>query len=181
MLKSRFGVFGLLVLVSMWGAAPAQAQELKPVADEAKLQDIRKLMNLTGGGDLGRQIMTQMIESFKANAPDVPAEFWDEFLKEADANALIELNVPIYDKYLSHEEVKGLIGFYESPVGKKFIEVLPKIAEDSYMAGEKWGYDLGMKIRQKLIEKGYFKDVEGESGVSAETPATVDAPVPANP
>jgi len=34
----------------------------------------------------------------------------------------------LYDKYFTNEEIKGLIAFYESPIGKKTIQVLPALS-----------------------------------------------------
>ena len=147
-------------------AAPAASED-----KTAKLNDIRRLMNLTGGGDVGTQVVEQMLEAFKQSNPDIPESFWTEFMKEdVNANQLIELNVPIYDKYLSHEDIKGIIAFYESPVGKKFIEVLPKIVEESYAAGQQWGYGIGTKLRNRLQEKGYLKE-EAPSATEPSAPA----------
>ena len=163
-------------------AAPApEPSAAAPTEDKtAKLSDIRKLMNLTGGGDVGKQVVEQMLETFKQSNPDIPATFWDEFMKEIDANQLIELNVPIYDKHLTHEDIKGIIAFYESPVGKKFIEVLPKIVEESYAAGQQWGYGIGTKLRSKLEEKGYLKKEGTMEAPAAQSSAPVaPAPTPA--
>jgi len=159
-------------------AAPAAPAENKT----AKLADIRKLMNLTGGGDVGKQVVAQMLETFKQSNPDIPESFWTEFMQEVDANQLIELNVPIYDKHLTHEDIKGIIAFYESPVGKKFIEVLPSIVEESYAAGQDWGYGIGTKLRNKLEEKGYLKKEETSApGVGAPAAASAAPVQPAEP
>ena len=133
-------------------AAPAAAE------NPEKLADIRKLIALTGGDELGKQMIEQMVESFKQSFPQTPADFWQEFLSPTNASQLTELNVPIYDKYLTHDEIKEIIRFYESPTGKKLIEALPQISQESYQSGEQWGYDMGMKVRDKLIKGGYLKE-----------------------
>jgi uncharacterized protein len=155
-----------LSLVSFQMASFAQA----PAGDPAKLADIRKLISLTGGDKVGEQMIDQMIKSFSAYNPNIPAEFWADFKKDVDTNKITEMNIPVYDKYLSHDEIKETIKFYESPVGKKLIDVLPKVLEETYTAGEQWGYEVGTKLQNKLIEKGYLK-TEGAAAPAAAAPA----------
>jgi hypothetical protein len=94
--------------------------------------------------------MTQMIGSMKKAMPNVPEKFWGDFMKEVHTDELINLIVPIYDRNLTHDDVKQLIKFYESPTGKKFVAVLPKISQESMVVGEKWGRDLAQRVIHKL-------------------------------
>lgn len=162
----------LLLLLAVC-SFPAVNFAADPVAsgDPAKIADIRKLISLTGGDKVGEQMIDQMIKSFSAYNPNIPAEFWADFKKDIDTNKITEMNVPVYDKYLSADEIKETIKFYESSVGKKLIEVLPKILEETYTAGEQWGYEVGTKLQNKLIEKGYLK-MEANAGAPAAAPAT---------
>lgn len=112
-----------------------------------KNKDIRRLLSITNSEKLGVQIMDAMIDQLEGLAP---SDFWDEFQKEADPQGLIDLIVPIYDKHLSHEDIKGLIAFYEGPLGQKFTQIMPQIADESMAVGQKWGMELGMKIEDKL-------------------------------
>ena len=151
-------------------AAPAAAAA-QPSGDPAKIADIRKLISLTGGDKVGEQMVDQMIKSFSAYNPNIPADFWADFKKDVDTNKITEMNIPVYDKYLSADEIKETIKFYESPVGKKLIEVLPKILEETYSAGEQWGYEVGTKLQNKLIEKGYLKMEANAGAQPAAAPA----------
>ncbi len=124
----------------------------------AKLTDIRKLMVITGSGELGIQVLKNMVESYKKMMPQIPSSFWDGFIAEVDANSLTELIVPIYDKYLTHDEIKDIIKFYESPSGRKLVKVLPNITDESMAVGREWGKEIGNRLIQKLqnqAEKGY--------------------------
>jgi hypothetical protein len=120
-------------------------------ADEtAKQKDIRKLLKMTGSGELGAQVMAQMLGNMKQSMPNVPEKFWTDFMKDVRTEELVDLIVPIYDRNLTHEDVKELIKFYDSPTGKKFVQVLPKITQESMSVGEKWGRDLAEKVIKKL-------------------------------
>ena len=161
-------LFVLLTIVSFPAVNFAQdAAAPQPSGDPAKIADIRKLISLTGGDKVGEQMIDQMIKSFSAYNPNIPAEFWDEFKKNIDTNKINEMNIPVYDKYLSADEIKETIKFYESPVGRKLIEALPKILEETYTSGEQWGYEVGTKLQSMLMEKGYLK-MDNEPAAPAE-------------
>jgi hypothetical protein len=115
-----------------------------------KQKDIRKLLKITGSGELGTQVMGQMIGSMKKAMPNVPEKFWGDFMKEVRTEELIDLIVPVYDRNLAQEDIKELIRFYESPTGKKFVSLLPKITQESMVVGEKWGRELAERVIKKL-------------------------------
>jgi hypothetical protein len=143
------GRIGVCIVVATFlaGAAPARATP--------KQQDIRKLLVLTGSAQLGMQVMSQLMQQFKASRPGVPEKFWEDFMKKVRVDDLIDLIVPIYDKHLQHAEVKDLIKFYETPTGRKLVRVLPLITQESMVAGQRWGMKLGKDVASALKHKGY--------------------------
>jgi hypothetical protein len=119
----------------------------------AKQADIRKLLVLTGSAQIGAQVMTQMMASLKQAMPQVPERFWHDFQNEVKTDELRELIVPIYDKHLSHDDVKNLIKFYETPTGKHFISEMPGITQESITAGQAWGQAIGRRVMEKLQQE----------------------------
>lgn len=115
-----------------------------------KRADIQKLMDLTGAGNIGVQAADQLIANMKTALPQVKDAFWVEFRKELSAEELIKLIIPLYDKHLTHPEIKELIKFYETPVGKKMIAVMPAITAESMQAGQQWGMDIAMRAKRKI-------------------------------
>ncbi len=63
---------------------------------------------------------------------------------------LVKLLVPTYQKHLSLEDLKGIIAFYESPLGIKYAEKTPFITQESMAIGQQWGMLLGQKIAKKM-------------------------------
>lgn len=71
----------------------------------------------------------------------------------------IETTLPsLYDKmatvmmkHYTHDDIKKMIEFYNSPVGKKIQEVTPKMVHDQMQAGQEWGMEF-TKIIQKYIQ-----------------------------
>lgn len=146
-------VLGLLIA----NISFAQTNDSKTVVVDEFSSDIFRLLELTGSAKLGIQVMSQMVTSYKKAMPNVPDEFWTEFMSEVDEESLINLIIPIYKKHYTPSDVKAIIAFYETPIGKKTISVLPKITADSMAAGRNWGLNIGKKVQDKLIEKGYGK------------------------
>jgi hypothetical protein len=146
----RIVVAAVAVLCVLGGAVRADSSAGQKAPETQKQKDIRKLLRITGSGELGTQVMAQMIGNMKKAMPQVPEKFWGDFMKEVHTDELVDLIVPVYDRNLSQGDITELIRFYESPTGKKFVSVLPKITQESMGVGEKWGRELAMKVMAKL-------------------------------
>jgi hypothetical protein len=97
-----------------------------------KASDLKKLFELMDSEKMIDGIMNNMIPSLKQQASvqiqgEDAKEKFDQYIdflmsetKELSNKLVNEEMVDIYDKYFSHEEIKDLISFYESPTGKKF-------------------------------------------------------------
>lgn len=138
------------VICAMVATAQADVATTQRPVETPKQKDIRHLLDITGSGKLGAQVMTQMLGNMKRTMPQVPERFWNDFMKEVRTDELVDLIVPVYDRNLSQDDVKELIRFYESPTGKKFVSVLPKITQESMVVGEKWGRELAERVMKKL-------------------------------
>ena len=115
-----------------------------------KERDIVVLLETMEVTEMGIQVVLEMIDSFKIMAPEVPDRFWRDFVAEMKAGDMIDIYVPIYNKYFTHQDIKELINFYDSPIGKKMIKVEPYILQESMIEGEKWGEKIGTKLLQNL-------------------------------
>lgn len=149
--------------------APAQSPtpQVAPQADAeraAKRSEIRQLIELTGAANISADALQKMIEPLKASYPQVPEEFWNTFIHEVHSDELIDLVIPIYDKYYTRDEIQELTHFYQSPVGQKTIKVLPKLSAEAIDAGQEWGRMVADRAMRKLREKGYDKSSSNSSG-----------------
>src|SRR5580692_4268807 len=93
-----------------------------PAQDTTKEKHIRELMNLMGSGQLGVQMIRNIIASYKQSMPDVDPKFWDDFANEVKPDDLVNLVVPIYAKYFTYDDISSMRAFYNSAVGKKLID-----------------------------------------------------------
>jgi hypothetical protein len=87
----------------------------------------------------------------------VPAEVWDDMEKDMikEMDDLYEKVAVIYDKHFTEDDLKAIIAFYESPIGKKMVKETPEIIRESMDVGRIWGEEIGRKIGEKLEKKGY--------------------------
>ena len=129
---------------------PAGAQTV----DGAFRSDIEQLLEVTGSAQIGAQfanMMTaQMLEGLKQSQPSVP-DVWfevarqvldEEFTKAFASGGLTSRLVSIYAKHLTPNDVKGLLTFYRSDLGRKVIGVMPTVMQESSLAGQEWGREM---------------------------------------
>ena len=136
-------------------AAPAVEKKVDPV----KEADIRKLLDLLGTPIIMRQTMQTMEASIKPMMEKSlpPGEyrqtlvdmFFERFQSKLNTQKLVELAIPVYDKYFSDEDIKGMIQFYQTPLGQKTIKALPQLTAELAAAGQKMGADVA---RQSMLE-----------------------------
>lgn len=143
--------------------APAKTQEqtAKPAAkiDPEKEAAIRKLFELTGTKKAMEQVIAGMSANMKPTLSKMlpPGEyqdkllnlFFDRFRTKLKTDDLLDLAIPIYDKYLSKDDIDGLAQFYQTPLGKKMVSVLPQVLIESQTAAMNLGEQVG---RQSMLE-----------------------------
>ena len=135
-------------------AAPAQ----NPV-DPVKAADIQRLLEVVGTKSLMQQTMTAMEASIRPNLEKSlpPGEyrsklidlFFERFNSQLKIQDLLDMATAAYDKYLSDDDVKGLIQFYQTPLGQKTLAVLPKLTLELQTEAMQKGEQLG---RHSMIE-----------------------------
>ncbi len=151
-MKCSYFVVLALVLGLGFGLACGQEEAT------TKQADIKKLLGITGASDTGLRVFSQVIGMFQRARSEVPEAVWIEMVSEAEAKVdafVMEILVPIYDKHLTRADIKGLIAFYETPVGRKLLTVMPQMHRESRTAGESWGREFARTVQEKLAAKGY--------------------------
>ena len=159
-----------LTLLTLALSTPARGQANDPQARA----DVEMLLQLTGAGTLGVQMATlfsnQFIDAVKRTQPDVPermvtivkevlnAEMSKAFEPKGE---LMTRMAGIYARNFTPAEVKALLAFYGTDVGRKAIAVLPKLAQEGAAAGQEWAQQnmprvLGT-LEQRLRNEGLLK------------------------
>jgi hypothetical protein len=138
---------------------PAVADSINP----AKRADIEKLIRITGPPDVTRQtsdfFIRQFSQKIKASRPDLPAKTYrilsEEINKVVDEHmtskgGFLDMVVPIYAKHFNHAEIKALLNFYQTDLGRKTIKVWPLILQESMLLAQDWWKSLAPLIKNKV-------------------------------
>jgi uncharacterized protein len=141
------------------GTAAPQAAKIDPVKEAA----IRKLFDVQGTKNIFDKTVAGMLENTR---PQIAAAlppgdykeklvdaFLERFKQKLDATEMVNLAVPVYDKYFTKAEIDGLIAFYSTPLGKKAISVLPQVVTESQSAGMKLGEKWGQEAMTEVLEE----------------------------
>jgi uncharacterized protein len=144
----------LIVIVSIliipFGETFAQADSYKVT--------LKKMLEVAGSEESFKTAIKQMFGMFKQQHSNVPDAFWEEAEKEfseTSMDELVDMLSPVYQKYMTEADLKKIIEFYQTPVGKKYAEKTPLIMQESMQVGQQWGMKVGQKIQARLKEKGY--------------------------
>ncbi len=154
----------LLLLVALAAWAPAQADELT----KERRADIDQLLRVTGAVALGKQMATpvtaQLAQNLKKMCPDIPNEVLQVLPQEVGAvfeenlGSLMEAVVPLYTKYFTGAEVKELIGFYSTDLGKRLVGAMPGLMQEGMQVGQRWGQSLApaseRRVKARLAREG---------------------------
>ena len=120
-------------------------------------KDILKLMEVNGSAANYDLAFEQIVSQFKMMKPNVPQLTWDMAKREVFDKEIVELNkklIPVYQKNFAPAEIKQLIEFYQSPLGKKLVDGTTKVGKESMEIAQPWGMSLAGKIQGFLAEKG---------------------------
>lgn len=149
---------------------------------EQKKSYIRQLMFLNGTIQSHHSSIENIIETIKTFVPDSG----DITLSDIAEDVLNEI-IPIYDKYFTEDEVKQLIDFYLSDIGKVYLKNMGNITFESMKIGEKMGdiiYDRIEKNKIKSIWKReefqYLNTMTEEQKIQLEKELTEELMKPKN-
>lgn len=169
-MRARLVPFGVCVAAFLFTAGPAAGQTVDP----ALQSDIVKLMELTGSAKMAEQMGTlisgQMVQVMRQLRPDLPPraiEIVNEVLTGAlaagvqDPKGLTASLVPLYAKHFTHEDVRALLAFYQTEVGRKTITVMPTLFQEAAQAGQEWSRTIVPVIQaeteKRLRAEGFIK------------------------
>ena len=139
-------------LIAIQGASQTQAEGVpnKPAVhhvDPAKDADIRSLMDLVGARRQAQDVAAKGAQQLRENlVATLPASqqgqqfvnaFVADYQKKFNADEVSNQVAGIYDKHFTDDEIKGLLQFYSSPLGKKLAAESPKIQAEIEAANQK--------------------------------------------
>ena len=127
--------------------APALCQEQLNAATK---DDLEELMTLTGTkariqqmwAQMGQQAATTAADSYRLKHPDatplelrkvaeVTGSSFQGAMKVFSVDELIDAVIPVYQRHLTHADVRAIIDFYNSEAGQKYLKELPIISAET--------------------------------------------------
>ena len=111
--------------------------------DDAFKKDVLKVIEASGAANQMKTAKNQILQM-------VPKEKQAAFIVEFDATlpALYDKLAVVYMETYTKEDIKAMLAFYESPVGKKINEKAGDLFEKTQKAGQDWGQGLqGMMMK----------------------------------
>jgi uncharacterized protein len=155
------------LLIAIFVAAPWA--EAAPMDKEEKHQNIAKIVEMTGVlqntmTNVDR-LLPQVINVIRKAHQGIPQKVLDAFEqdgKDEFHKAVPELIAPIiaiYDSNYSAEEIRELLAFYQSPLGRKLTQGMPQIMQQTLAVAAAWGKNAGARVTERIRvsakEKGY--------------------------
>jgi len=130
---------GWMIAVALMNVAivPSSAR----ADDESKEALIHEMLELTGAGALGHQVLSSMLASF-ASSPNANPALLEKVKELARPEELLAMMIPIYMEHFDEATLAAATRFYKTPEGKKLIEGMPAITAAAMDAGREWGEQL---------------------------------------
>ena len=123
------------------------------VPDDQFSKDVLKLLEVTNAMNMGMQLANALTEEKDESMKEFYARFLKDIKEGTSRRWMNRMYIRTYRQRFTHEEVKELIRFYETPVGKKLInqtmEMLPGIMQQ----GKSIGAYQGMKIYMEMMKE----------------------------
>jgi hypothetical protein len=158
-------VFGLLAT-----ATPVSAQAV----DASFQADVERLLEVTDSARLGRQMAAlaaqQTLEMARKANPGIPQQAFEiartlldeEFAKMfAGPDSIVPQIAAIYATHFTHDEVRGLLAFYETDLGRKVVRALPAITQESALVGQRWAVQrmpaIVAELEKRFRAEGFVK------------------------
>lgn len=156
----------LVLFLTLCPTAATQSEE-----ESAKRTEIRRLMKATRADQMGNQLVAQMMEQARqmvsarmednTRAKEIFDAYMTLFTEKMAEIDVVEMSIPIYDKYLSEEDIRGLITFHESALGQKLLNVQPQMMQEIMQAVMPEATRVVKEV-QREIEEGFpeLKDAQ---------------------
>ena len=137
------------LLITLLAISLATTGIIRADISPEKRAEIDRMLKLTGMEKMMGQMATQLIDSLRPNAPELPDEFFTKFAGKIDFKELSDLFAPLYDKYYTVEDLKAVNAFYSSPAGQKILATMPQLMTEAMQIGQQWG----MRTAQKVMDE----------------------------
>ena len=134
---------------------PVSAAPSPHAADDLvqKRQDILRLFELNGVKKTVQAQLDALAASFTA-MPGMTPELMQALKEEVakDFDRMLEISVKPYMEHVSHDDIKALIAFAESPVGQRMAAIQPTLVAETTRASTQWAQRLQIRLTKRAGE-----------------------------
>ena len=146
---------------------------LAPVGNAARLQpdaefikDIHRLQELTGTSKVADQLapavvstVLQALDGGRGAMPPRTAKIVGEVVAQelkaafAPSGVMADGLAAVYARYFTADEIRGLIAFYESSLGRKMVAAGPSVTQDKLKLALAWARERGPAMQKRIDER----------------------------
>jgi hypothetical protein len=151
-----------MLAVTLLCGRPVSAQSQSPSPLPETVAAARELVTASRATDQVKMLLPAIMQQLKPaivqGRPEVARDF-DAVMPQlidamaARSEAFAEGIVLIYARNFTADELRQVTAFYQGPVGQKFLEKMPVIAQESMAMGQKFGQDIAGELRNRMIEE----------------------------
>ena len=102
-------------------------------------------------------MLTRTRPEMAKDLADVLKQLRPEFDKKADD--MINIAAHVYARKMSEDELKQTAAFFNSPVGKKYVDSQPAMLDELVVAMQSWTQEISTymmtRVRQEMMKKGH--------------------------
>ncbi len=112
-----------------------------------------RMLTVSGAMKTSEAIIPQITAMVKQTSTSAPEDFWNSFIEKYKAkfhNRIVDFYAPVYQKYLTIDDLNKIIAFYESPVGKKLATATPAMTTESMQLGQQLGMEIATELQKEL-------------------------------
>jgi hypothetical protein len=156
--RLQFVGMTLLFAVLVALAAPAAAQSPETESQIAARELIATMKLSDQFALMLPMVFRSMKPAIVQNRPDVDRDF-DALVPvlqqkmNARIGELMEAVVAIYSSNFSAQELRDLTAFYKTPTGQKLLQKTPALAQQTMIAGQKFGQSAGAEAQKEMVEQ----------------------------
>ena len=146
----------LLIVLAVPSFAAAQAAPAPAAPDSARLALARRLVIAL---HFSEKFSKAFANGFtQSQAKQLPKSLRDSMLAEfvKASPELVDSLVPIYAASMPRADLEAVVGFFESPVGQRYVVAESAIEANSLEFVKRWGMRIAMATMTRMMNKGQF-------------------------
>jgi len=163
-LCTRYAVVGLAALAIIGLAKPAAAANPSPASvliakQIVQLKDVDAMFAPLARGVV-EKVKNQFMQTnfmWAKDLNEVAANLHKEY--DPRVSELVDATARIYAEHFTEAELKDLLTFYQSPLGRKMIVEEPKVIDESMNHAGQWGdalaEDVIARMRAEMKKRGH--------------------------